>query len=605
MTVYYSIKQILRSPLKSLLFFLLTGVSAFLLGLGASLWHISQESIRQFEDIFTTIGTVEQIKKNPQIYEYWDAEKKAYEYYKGGSYGEWIDVDVLNFDGAQYVLPPRQRPYFGAYIEELYEGVGNARMNLIVEATPLETAAADHSIPMRVEKVMGGALNEGDIIYICDHTNPEPEIFEAGKTYIMHLNMGTFIHGTGADDAVTSEYWPAGYAVGSTQYTLEGESVPDADGLEPEDWFDEVTEGFYETDRGQRWLLASQIQEYYNRMAVVQPTDGTLLLMPFYRGETVITKGRDITQEEYKEGAAVCLIPDTMAMRLGKNVGDKLRLPLYFANYRDPQGSHMGNHSLLNAEGELFSVFDDQEYEIVGIYTVEELMEDSYKIGDNEVVIPWNAVPKDSWKDNIAAFGPMQGANTSFQIPNGSIQEYLELWEKQGIEDLRITFYDKGYTQLEEGIENRKLMSWIFLASGCVMSAMILLFFSNLFITGQAERIAVERLLGRSKKQCARSILSGMVILAGAAVIIGSGASFGATQAVAEKADITESFDKEFSNALIDTAEKEEVDLEGPSVILVFVSGGGLFMAAILIFSACMGGSLKKEPLQLLGKLEE
>ena len=57
----------------------------------------------------------------------------------------------------------------------------------------------------------------------------------------------------------------------------------------------------------------------------------------------------------------------------------------------------------------------------------------------------------------------MRGATTSFQIPNGTIQEFMDKWDRQGIEDLKITFYDKGYSQLKEGIENRMLMSWIFL----------------------------------------------------------------------------------------------------------------------------------------------
>ena len=31
---------------------------------------------------------------------------------------EWLDEDVLDFEGADYILEPRQRPFFGAYIGE-------------------------------------------------------------------------------------------------------------------------------------------------------------------------------------------------------------------------------------------------------------------------------------------------------------------------------------------------------------------------------------------------------------------------------------------------------------------------------------------------------
>ena len=53
----------------------------------------------------------------------------------------------------------------------------------------------------------------------------------------------------------------------------------------------------------------------------VQPTDGTCLLMHFYDNEAQITEGRDITEKEYKEGAKVCLVPENLAMRLGKELG--------------------------------------------------------------------------------------------------------------------------------------------------------------------------------------------------------------------------------------------------------------------------------------------
>ena len=57
MTVYYSMKQILRSPLKSILFLLLAGVSAFLLALGGNLWEINRNMLEEFENIFMTVGT--------------------------------------------------------------------------------------------------------------------------------------------------------------------------------------------------------------------------------------------------------------------------------------------------------------------------------------------------------------------------------------------------------------------------------------------------------------------------------------------------------------------------------------------------------------------
>ena len=623
MTFYYSIKQMFRSPLKSFLLFLLIGVSAFFLALGGNLWNMSSAAIQEFENIFTTVGTVEQVKKEVKLRGVWDAEKKTYTYYKTGTYGEWTDPSVLDFAGADYILKPEQRPYFGAYLEEYTDVENREEMTdtwlITVEAVPLVTAVADHSIPMRVTKVLEGGVQEGEIIYICQHTNPEPDTFEEGKTYIMRLNLSFYIHGPEA-----AEYNPENpvreYDVSegilSTQYTSDGEQVYDP--INESAGYDEVTEGFYETVRGKRWLASAKTQEYLNHTVPVQPTDGTKLLMPFYRNEAVISQGRDITAEEYEAGEKVCLIPEKLARNLEKSVGDELTLPLYYANFStapvenfSETGGGFG-FSLINAKGEFYPVFHEQSYRIVGVYAVKEARDDAYGIGKNEVVIPGEAVPENCWKDNIVGYSPMRGATTSFQIPNGTVLEYQKRWAEQGVDDLEIIFYDDGYTQLKEGIDNRKMMSQVFLITGCVMALMVILFFSNLFITGQQERIAVERLLGRTKRQCTRSMLTGMLVFVAAGSILGSAAGWKATESVSENADTQVESDTTFSNSVIENT-KAETDKTGQeasigtsaSLPVAFAAGGGLVLAAFVICAYYMRENLKKEPLELLGRLEE
>ena len=149
------------------------------------------------------------------------------------------------------------------------------------------------------------------------------------------------------------------------------------------------------------------------------------------------------------------------------------------------------------------------------------------------------------------------------------------------------------------------MMAEIFLVSGWVMAVMILLFFSNLFITGQRERIAVERLLGRSRKSCAGSILTGILVLAAAGSIIGSAVGCRVTKFAGSKADAVSDFDTSFSNSAIQNAEEEAVSLQEPGIVIVIVTGGGLLLGALFITAASMQGYLKKEPLWLLGEIEE
>ena len=133
-------------------------------------------------------------------------------------------------------------------------------------------------------------------------------------------------------------------------------------------------------------------------------------------------------------------MPEILAMRLGKKVGDTLTLPLYYADYSRAVGdavmlgvrSHV-SVNLLNAEGEIYQIFNEQEYEIVGLYTAEAKGSGRYSAGEYEVVIRRNVVPENCWEDNIAGAGGMKGADTSFQIPHGTEAELREKWDAPGI----------------------------------------------------------------------------------------------------------------------------------------------------------------------------
>ncbi len=612
MTIYYSMKQILRSPVKSTLFLLLSGVSAFLLTLGGNLWAVNLAMLEEFEEIFVTVGTVEQKIDHVETYKIWDAETDD-RYDQRAVHGKRISDEVMDFEGAGYILEAKQRPSFGALVDQRV--MGSVYDSLIVEAAPVESGRADESFPMRAEKVLAGdeaVLKEGDIFYICDHYREEPRSFEAGTTYIMTLGHVNEVHGSRVEHIAPEdrvpEYMPDN-SVASYQFTMDRELIYDAVAeAEDETAFDVVTEGFYETARGRRWLELVRSFDCQAYTIPVTPVDKTLLLMPFYWKEAQISKGRDITEEEYAEGKPVCLISSELSLVLRKEVGDRLALPLYYATYSEVSKMGIQAASVLNAQGKVYPVFDEQEYEIVGIYTAASGARNGYEMGRHQVVVPWNAIPENCWADNIAGNGPMRGFNTSFQIPNGTIGDFMAAWEKQGVEGLEIRFYDRGYSDLKNGIESRKLMAVIFLTSGCVLAVLILCFFSHLFITGQRGRIAVERLLGQTKRQCALSLLTGFFLLAAAGTGAGCGAGQMATGRAVKAAEQTTEFDAAFSNAVIvQTDTKENMlpaakEKHGPGAA---AAGIGMLLGAALIGFGVMRQELKKEPLKMLGEMEE
>ena len=104
--------------------------------------------------------------------------------------------------------------------------------------------------------------------------------------------------------------------------------------------------------------------------------------------------------------------------------------------------------------------------------------------------------------------------------------------------------------------------------------------------------------------QCAKSILSGLLLLIAVGSILGSIAGWKATKTVAEQADATVEFDTSFSNSVVDN-KQNKADFAEPDIALALITGSGLILTAFFISSVYMKENLKKEPLQLLGRIEE
>ena len=150
-------------------------------------------------------------------------------------------------------------------------------------------------------------------------------------------------------------------------------------------------------------------------------------------------------------------------------------------------------------------------YTIVGMYSGKVGLSDEYGLAPNEILIPSHSV-KNSDTNNLVAYGPMRGSTTSFQIENGRIQDFMEKWSEQGIENVEIVFYDGGYTQLKAGIDNMKNISRILVIMGLVLILMVLSYFTWLFIIRQGERTAIERCLGFSRKSCFLSLFTSIFL---------------------------------------------------------------------------------------------
>ncbi len=508
------IKQMLRTPVQSVLIIVLVMIVTVMLTVGGNLWVASDRLSKTYEKDFITIGTVTQKPDTVQDDPRWDAEKKDYRIYKENRYNRYVTPKDLKFSEVKYLVEPEKRVYWGSYVPEYLLTVDTkydvSRSGFVAEFSPMEDCVPDESVKVSVTKVLGSDKTmEGSVLWFCDHYNREPMELKADRSYIAWIGERPWRHGKRWEQAESSyleqlEYYAQ--PVDLTLYEPEGTKIEDAAAIQS---IYEVSEGFYDTEIGKRFLELEDMAIYIFDTQPVVGTNSTDLIMPFYEGNAWVYEGRYPTAEEYAEGSAVCLAPRTFVENNELTVGDKVTTRLYFTDARrGPQVLPGFNFSLLGPEGELLKPFEEKDYTIVGLYDHKPLVEG---IGYDELIVPLNSVQNQT--ANIVDYGAMADENTSFQIENGTITKFLEISAKYDIDNLIFTFYDRGYSALMEGIQNQKNVSAALLVMGVIAAIVLSLQISYIYITKQKRGLSIERLMGMTRKRCRNISMVGILVL--------------------------------------------------------------------------------------------
>lgn len=636
-----SIRQMLRTPVRTMLFTILLIFAALLMTLGASLFLKNEKEAAEYVQKFITIGTVSQKPESFVQTSEWDAEKKNYQIWRRAQYTSYDTSEDLLFPEAQYLAGPEQRAYYASWVPDyvtINEEGSTYDSGIVAEFSPAEDCLPAEAVKIEITKIIGGDPKmEGSVIFLCDHYNPEPEMLYQNKTYIAYIATAGFAHGETYEKAAkespmlsagTLEYVP--FPISSRIYRLDGSRIEDVFG--DDDPIFEVTEDFYETAEGKRLLNLANATGYFNHTQPVTGTNKTCLLMPFYNGTSYICEGRDISEEEYDQGSKVCLAPRRFMENNQLSLGDQITTRFFYTNTRTSAGQDFLLYGggavwqIINENGNRFEPFEISEYTVVGIYdTAGNGTDAPFSPGADELIVPMKSIASGKEK-NLIMCGPMTDHTSSFQIPNGTIEEFQKQLAGYGLSELEITFYDMGYTQLMAGMENMRNMSLFFLITGIILTGLLLFFFSHLFITKQAERTAVERSLGMSRAQCRWSILSGLMLLVLVGSIVGSICGAFLSQRISYEQTGKVYYDNTYSLGVVNAEETlsvqggnsnteglnntedlnaENLNEAGSGISrIAFVCAVGIMLAGAGISLFKMNKSLDREPMEQLSKMQ-
>lgn len=606
-----SLIRLMRTPVKTVLFLLLLAFTVALVCAGGGLRKLCSANMERFEDIFVTIGTVEQLPERTVQEGRWSANKKEYRYYYSRTYGDAIPLSVLDMEGVEYLSGPEQRAYYSSVASEyeVREPVEGMWFMMIVEASPVEDCVPSERVKMEMKNMLFTTYGVSmPTFYFCDHYEEHPQMLYKDKTYVMALEFNKahdWVQEEG-EGIYKLEMVPIAGPY-SAQTDQEGNRLPsDLTGVGVE----EVTPGFWETERGKVWLSMCEEYRLYFESLPVTATEDLNLIMAFYANEAYVAEGEVFSEEDYQQGNRVCLVSERFAKINNFQVGDSVHLALRYANYA--QSAYQGGLLCgVNAAGESYKVFEEADYQIKGIYAIGagSSRGNGYQLDKNEIFIP-SASIKNSNENNIAGYGPMKGYTTAFRIPNGrkSIENFKEKWEAQGVSRVNISYYDRGFCDLEEGLESMERMSLLLLATGAVSAVCIVIFFCHLFITKQKKRTAIERCLGMKRRQCAISLLTGILVIAFTGCVVGAFAGQLFAQGAAKRMLRTQEYDTRFSNGALQTESenREEVaDLTKPDIRVTAAAGGLVFLFTLTTALAGICRNLREEPLALLAFAEK
>ena len=271
-------------------------------------------------------------------------------------------------------------------------------------------------------------------------------------------------------------------------------------------------------DSTSSWRMAMESIQTNNHSVPVLAVDSVEGMLEFASGRTQITQGRSISQDEYRDGAAVCLISETLARESGLDVGDTLPLSLYenekslpwtfrtTVGDSDPTASYY-----LPQRG----FQQETEYTIIGLYRQSsEWGETVASFTPNSVLTPKKSVTCAMETGGSAIEASPSGLWGTMILKNGTAGQ-MEARLKENNLAGTVTYYDQGYSEIVESLDGFSRVSRTVLWVGLALWVVVLAAYCVLFPLQEGKTALRMWTLGTVKRD-----ITGSIWLSSAAVAV-------------------------------------------------------------------------------------
>ena len=273
-------------------------------------------------------------------------------------------------------------------------------------------------------------------------------------------------------------------------------------------------------DSTSSWRMAMESIQTNNHSVPVLAVDSVEGMLEFASGRTQITQGRSISQEEYRDGAAVCLISETLARESGLDVGDTLPLSLYekeknlmptMVGDSDPTASYY-----LPQRG----FQQETEYTIVGLYRQNnEWSQGVASFTPNTVLVPRKSVTC-AVETGETGLGVSSGCLwETMVLQNGTIDQMEARLTENGLGGT-VTYYDQGYSDIVESLDGYTRVSRTVLLVGLALWAVVLAAYCVLLPMQESKTALRMWTLGAKRRDIAGQIWTPSALMAAAGTVI-------------------------------------------------------------------------------------
>ena len=176
-------------------------------------------------------------------------------------------------------------------------------------------------------------------------------------------------------------------------------------------------------------------------------TDNIYSILGFNDGTVSILDGRDFMQEDYENGAEVCMVSSAYAQKNGLSLGDTLHMEFYSCDSALGMSWVQSGFSVTTNMLNLFEPLKEEnklglqrDYTIIGIYSAPEFPVSRYAFDCNTILVPKNSIPDSSTYELTG-----NSLLTSAVLDNGAGEAFLEAIESQGYENA-FEVFDMGYS---------------------------------------------------------------------------------------------------------------------------------------------------------------